>query len=75
MSDRKKKYRRQTHYPGHVAASVTQATQDVVEALADQAGWSIAETVRECIHCGLPIVQSRVTSSRNSLQAASVEKP
>ena len=60
MSERKKKYRRQTHYPGHVAASVTQATQEALEEVADQAGWSVAETVRECIHSGLPIVQSRI---------------
>ena len=71
----KRKYRRRSHYPGHLSVAVPEATQEAVEKVADQAGWSMAETVRECIQVGLPIVQSRVLSSRNSLQEASAESP
>ena len=71
----KRNYRRRTHYPGHLSAVVTEATQEAVEEVADRAGWSVAQAVRECIEVGLPAVQSHVgTSSRNSLRAASVEK-
>ena len=71
---KKRKYRRSSHYPEHLSVAVTEATQEAVEEVADQAGWSVAETVRECIHYGLPIVQSRLASSRDSGQATSVVK-
>ena len=56
----KKKYRRMTHYPGHLSVAVTGATQEAIEEVADQAGWSVAETVRECINAGLPVVKAQV---------------
>ena len=62
----KKKYRRRTHYPGHLGASVTYPTQRAVEELADEADWSIAEAIRECIEAGLPVVKSRLTSNGDS---------
>lgn len=64
MAERKK-YRRVTHYPGHLSVAVTEATQEAVQAVADQAGWSVAETVRECIDVGLPVVKSQLTLSRD----------
>ena len=67
----KKKYRRMTHYPGHLSVAVTGATQEAVEEVADQAGWSVAETIRECINAGLPVVKSQLTP--NGEQRASVE--
>ncbi len=36
------------------------ATRETVEKIADQAGWSLAETVRKCIESGLPVVKLRV---------------
>ena len=41
---------------------VTFETKEAVEEVADQAGWSMAETVRECIQVGLPTVKSRLTT-------------
>ena len=60
-----RKYRRTTHYPGHLSVAVTMATQEAVQEVADQAGWSMAETVRECINAGLPMVRSQLASDGN----------
>ena len=63
---KKRRYRRTTHYPGHLSTAVTLATQEAVEEVADRAGWSLAETVRECIDVGLPVVQKRLTTPDDS---------
>ncbi len=47
-----RRYRRRSHYPGQLSAAVTEATKEAVEEVADRAGWSLAETVRECIDVG-----------------------
>ena len=70
-----RKYRRTTHYPGHLSVAVTEATQEAVQAVADQAGWSVAETVRECIDIGLPVLKSQLTPSRDGKQGAPVGNP
>ena len=56
----RRQYRRRIHYPGLWAIRVTFETKEAVEEVADQAGWSMAETVRECIQVGLPTVKSRL---------------
>ena len=73
MAETERKYRRKTHYPGHLSASVTIPTQKAVEGLADQAGWSVAEAVRECIEVGLPVVKSRLTPVRDGNEEAPVD--
>ncbi len=52
---------------------MTIPTQKAVEGLADQAGWSVAEAVRECIEVGLPVVKSRLTPVRDGNEEAPVD--
>ena len=63
MAERKK-YRRKTRYPGHLSLAVTEATQEAVQA--------VAETVRECIDIGLPVVKSQLTPSGDGERGAPV---
>lgn len=65
---KRKKYRRMTHYPGNLNVAVTDGTKNAVEAVADQAGWSVASTVRECINAGLPVVRAQIISSREKTE-------
>ena len=64
-----RKYRRTAHYPGHLSIAVSEATQEAVEEVADQAGWSVAETIRECIQVGLPEVQARLNQNDTPSEA------
>ena len=75
MPRHRRKYRRTAHYPGHLSVAVTMATQEAVQEVADRAGWSVAETVRECIEIGLPVVKSQLTTSRDGNQGAPVGNP
>ena len=62
---KKRKYRRTSHYPEQLSVAVTEATQEAVEKVADQAGWSVAEAVRECIEAGLPMVRASAGRSKD----------
>ena len=56
--------RRVKHYPEPLTLDVTAAAKAALQAVADKAGWPVAEAARQCIEAGLPVVRGRLRPSR-----------
>ena len=56
--------RRVSHYPHPLRTDLPADLGAALEAVADKAGWSVAEAARQCLAAGLPAVRQRLRPSR-----------